>query len=85
MYVQDYDELFPPNFGNEMVAEIISVYLRDKEVFSVDGTFAFRYLLDGQSLADIELPANTEIGYLETPEGRVAIYVDGHVKWKPNR
>jgi hypothetical protein len=85
MYTQDYDELFPPNFGNEMVAEIISIYLRDKEVFSIDGTFAFRYLLDGQSLADIELPVNTEIGYLETPEGRVVIYVDGHVKWKPNR
>jgi len=84
MYLQDYDEILPPSFGNERVAEIISVYLPDKEVFSIDGTFAFRYLMDGQSLADIELPANTEIGYLETPEGRVVIYVDGHVQWKPN-
>ncbi len=85
MYVQDYDENFPPNFGNEGVAEVLSPYLRNRGVFEVDGAFAFHYLMNGQSLANIDAPANTEVGYLLLPNGRVVIYADGHVKWKPNR
>lgn len=84
-YALDYDELFPPNYGDEAVAEIISLYLRDKQVLSIDGVFAFRYLLDGVHLADIESPVDTLMGYLETPDGRVEIFVDGHVKFKRKR
>ncbi|MCX7924776.1 MAG: hypothetical protein N2554_03075, partial [Fimbriimonadales bacterium] len=85
MYVQDYDELFPPNFGNEGVAEVLLPYLREREVFEVDGAFAFHYRMNGQSLANIENPAETEVGYLQLSNGRVVIYADGHVKWRPNR
>ncbi len=85
MYIQDYDEIFPPNFGNEGVAEAILPYLRDGGVFEVDGAFAFHYLMNGQSLANIDTPADTEVGYLQLPNGRVIIYADGHVKWRPHR
>ncbi|MEN3001591.1 MAG: hypothetical protein ABDI19_07080 [Armatimonadota bacterium] len=85
MYAQDYEETFPPNFGDEGVAQVILPYLRSQEVFKVDGTFAFRYLMDGQNLADIQNLLETEIGYLQLPEGRIVLYADGHVKWKPNR
>lgn len=85
MYANDYDELFPPNYGDEHVAHIISIFLRDKSVFEVNGSFAFRYLLDGQSLATIEAPWETTVGYLELPNGRAVIYADGHVRLEPKR
>ncbi|MDM7461210.1 MAG: hypothetical protein P3X24_006115 [bacterium] len=85
MYVQDYDEFFPPNTGDIQVAEVLYPYLRNREVFTVDGVFAFRYLMDGQNLANIERPAETVVGYLQLPDGRVVIYGDGHVKWQSNR
>jgi hypothetical protein len=85
MYVQDYDEMFPPNFGDEGVAQVLLPYLKDMGIFEVNGAFAFRYRMDGQSLANIESPATTEVGYLELPNGRVVIYTDGHAKWQPYR
>jgi len=85
MYVQDYDEMFPPNFGDEGVAQVLLPYLKDMGIFEVNGAFAFRYRMDGQSLANIESPATTEVGYLELPNGRMVIYADGHVKWQPRR
>lgn len=85
MYVQDYDERFPPALGDREVAEIIMPYVKNPDVFLVEGAFAFRYLLAGQSLVDIEDPVRTEVGYLELPDGRMVIYADGHVKWQPYR
>jgi hypothetical protein len=85
MYVTDYDEMFPPNFGDEGVSQVLLPYLKNPSVFEVDGAFAFRYRMDGQSLADIESPVTTEVGYLELPNGRMVIYADGHVKWIPYR
>jgi hypothetical protein len=85
MYVQDYDERFPPNFGDEGVAQVLLPYLKDMGIFEVNSAFAFRYRMDGQSLANIESPATTEVGYLELPNGRVVIYADGHVKWQPRQ
>lgn len=82
MYVQDYDEFFPPNWGDMEVARIISPYTHSSEVFEVDGAFAFRYLMDGQKLSEIQSPVETVVGYLQLPNGRVLIYADGHVKWK---
>ncbi|MCS7209899.1 MAG: hypothetical protein NZ874_10055 [Fimbriimonadales bacterium] len=85
MYAADYEETFPINLGDEGVATVLMPYLRQPAVFEVDGAFAFRYLLNGQNLADIQNPATVEIGYLELPEGRVVIYADGQVKWRPNQ
>jgi hypothetical protein len=85
MYVVDYEEVFPPNFGDEGVSQVLLPYLKDMGIFEVNGAFAFRYRMDGQSLANIESPATTEVGYLELPNGRMVIYADGHVKWQPRR
>ncbi|MCS7300487.1 MAG: hypothetical protein NZ556_02900 [Fimbriimonadales bacterium] len=85
MYAQDYDETFPPRFDNEYVAFVLSPYLRDENAFKVNGSFAFRYLLDGHNLANLSSHADTEVGYLELPDGRAVIYADGHVKWQPKQ
>lgn len=85
MYVQDYDETFPHDLGNQGVAEILSPYLKDSSAFEVDGAFAFHYLMNGQKLTDLSNPVETVVGYLQLPDGRVVIYADGHVKWRPNR
>ncbi|MCX7925651.1 MAG: hypothetical protein N2554_07570 [Fimbriimonadales bacterium] len=85
MYAMDYEETFPPNFGNEGVADVLQPYLRNRGLFEVDGAFAFHYRMNGQSLANIVTPAETEVGYLQLSNGRVVIYADGHVKWRPNR
>ncbi|MGQ9656276.1 MAG: hypothetical protein ACUVV1_00040 [Fimbriimonadales bacterium] len=85
MYVEDYDEMFPPNFGDEGVAEVLMLYVKERSVFEVDGVFAFRYLLDGQSLGSLDSPTSTAVGYLEVSGGRIVIFADGHVKWVPNR
>ncbi|GIV05075.1 MAG: hypothetical protein KatS3mg016_0650 [Fimbriimonadales bacterium] len=82
MYVQDYDECFPPNWGNTEVAHVILPYVKSNEVFEVDGVFAFHYLMDGQTLSQIQSPGETVVGYLQLPNGRVVIHADGHVKWK---
>jgi hypothetical protein len=85
MYVQDYDERFPPNFGDEGVAQVLLPYLKDMGIFEVNGAFAFRYRMDGQWMGDIQDVVSTEAGYLELPNGRVVIYADGHAKWQPYR
>jgi hypothetical protein len=85
MYVQDYDEMFPPNFGDEGVSLVLLPYLKNPSVFEVDGAFAFRYQMDGQWLGNIENLIETVAGYLELPNGRMVIYADGHVKWQPRR
>jgi hypothetical protein len=85
MYVQDYDERFPPNFGDEGVAQVLLPYLKDMGIFEVNSAFAFRYRMDGQWMGDIQDVVSTEAGYLELPNGRVVIYADGHVKWQPYR
>jgi hypothetical protein len=40
------------------------------------------YTFGGGSLASIDAPAETIIGYVTGPGGRAAIYADGHVKWQ---
>jgi hypothetical protein len=85
MYVQDYDERFPPNFGDEGVAQVLLPYLKDMGIFEVNSAFAFRYRMDGQWIGDIQDVVSTEAGYLELPNGRVVIYADGHVKWQPRQ
>jgi len=85
MYAIDYDEMFPPNFGDESVAQLLMPYLQDINVFEVNGAFAFRYQMDGQWIGNISNLVETVVGYLELPNGRVVIYADGHVKWQPYR
>ncbi len=81
MYCQDYDELFPPNNN---ITELLLPYLKDENAFldAFTGQPIFTYLLDGQSLASIELPAETPLGILDwgDPNWVVVLYVDGHSK-----
>ncbi len=77
MYTQDYDEIYPPLAG---VQDSVSPYVRNPALMG-----ELRYALNGESLVDIAAPADREIGYVDGPGGRVAMYADGHVKWQPNR
>jgi hypothetical protein len=83
MYCQDYDELFPPNNN---ITELLLPYLKDKDVFldAFTGQPIFTYLLDGQSLASIESPAETRLGILDygDPNWVVVLYADGHTELK---
>ncbi|MCS7208587.1 MAG: hypothetical protein NZ874_03355, partial [Fimbriimonadales bacterium] len=85
MYVQDYDMCFPPAYGDEQVALVLLPYLKDPKLFEVDGAFAFRYLLNGESIAQMDSQVDTVVGYLQLPDGRMVIYADGHVKWEPQQ
>ncbi len=79
MYVQDYDETFPPNSVD--VQALLMPYLRNEMVFSFPGT-NFVYLLNTNSMASIDRPAETMVGFIQAPGGRAVIWVDGHVTWE---
>ena len=84
MYVQDYDEIFPP--ADQDFASLLTPYTRDASIFQNPETgVSFVYLLDTTPLSQIENPAATLVGYFEAPGGRVVVYADGHVKWVPDR
>lgn len=78
MYVQDYDETFPPNVD---VQSALLPYLKDDRFFNLPGTNFF-YLMNMESLASIEKPTETMVGYIQTPYGRAVIWADGHVTWQ---
>ena len=44
----------------------------------------FNYTFKGGDLANVEDPANTELGFVVGPGGRAVVYVDGHAKWVAN-
>jgi len=81
MYCQDYDELFPPN---DNITNLLMPYIKNPEVFQdlFTGQMIFTYLLDGQSLGNIENIVETPLGRLDwgDPEVIVVLYADGHVK-----
>jgi hypothetical protein len=77
MYAQDYDETFPTPDG---INGKLSPYLKNDSL--LDG---LSYTYGGGSLANVEKPAETELGYVTGPGGRAVIYADGHVKWRPDR
>jgi len=81
MYVQDYDETFPPSASD--IPFILMPYLKNEEVFRLPGT-QFFYLMNMNSLSSIDRPAETMVGYLQTPYGRAIIWADGHVSWQDN-
>jgi hypothetical protein len=76
MYAADYDDMLP---GAGDITDQVLPYVKNREI--LDGFF---YTFGGGSMADIENPAQTEIGYRTGPNGRAVVYADGHVKWIPN-
>jgi len=81
MYVQDYDETFPPNTGD--IQAVLMPYIKNQEIFNLPGTNFF-YLMNANPLPSIERPAETMVGYFQTPYGRAIIWADGHVTWQDN-
>lgn len=79
MYVQDYDERFPP--GNMDIQSVLMPYVKNEMIFNFPGT-NFVYLMDGQTLQSIDRPAETMVGYIQAPGGRAVIWADGHVTWQ---
>lgn len=74
MYINDNNDNYP---GAGNVDSLISAYLKDNSLLN-----GFTYTFAGGNAANIESPAETAIGYVDTPTGRAMIYSDGHVKWK---
>ena len=77
MYLQDYDEIFPPSDDN--FVEIVNLYLLNREVLE-----GLTYSRPGNGLADIDKPAETIMGTVSGPGGQVVVYADGHAKWIPD-
>ena len=84
MYLQDYDETFPPGDGS--VNDAIYPYLKNRDLFNnpATGQAGFSFSLGGEALSSIQNPAETIMGYLTGPGGRAVMYADGHVKWEQN-
>jgi hypothetical protein len=82
MYCQDYDENFPP--PGEGVRDVILPYIKNADAFNNPGTgqLGLELVYQQMGLAGYQTPATTVLGYLNGPNGRAAIYVDGHVKWE---
>lgn len=83
MYAMDYDEIFPHDTAG--VPTSVQLYLKNDKVFQnpTTGKNGFTYLLaSGQSLAKIDKPAETRLGYIQGPGGRAIIFTDGHVVWE---
>ena len=88
-FTQDADETWPPA---EDIDETILPYVKDRSVYAVSGSH-WTYLAPTKrdaagkivpmSLADMDEPAQTEIGTLDVPCARVVLYADGHVKSFP--
>jgi hypothetical protein len=82
MYVQDYDQTFPP--AGSAVVDQLRPYVKNREVFNSPGqdTPGFVYLYSGNTLGNVKEPASTIVGFLPGPGGRAMIYADGHVRWQ---
>ena len=76
---QDYDEKFPPPEG---IVQTLMPYTKSTDIFAVDG-HSFVYEQPGPTLASLDSPATTEMGYMDLPCARVVLYSDGHVKSFP--
>jgi hypothetical protein len=82
MYVQDYDDMYPP--AGDTVVNRVTPYVKNIEVFQAPGETVpgFVYMLDAVNERSFKDPSTTLLGYLPGPGGRAVIYVDGHVEWK---
>ena len=82
MYAQDYDENFPP--PGEGVRDMVLPYLKNRDAFNNpdSGKFGLSLSYKQIGLAGYEFPSKSILGYLNGPNGRAVIHVDGHVIWE---
>lgn len=76
-YTQDNDEHYPSADGFE---DKIYPYLKTREVFQFGASHFAYHPPPDLSLASLEAPAETVIGTMDLPCGRIALFADGHVK-----
>ena len=76
LYANDCDDNYPSQGDYDKIAP----YLKNNAIMD-----AFSYTFHGGSVAGIEKPADTELGYVAGPGGRAVAYADGHVVWVPDR
>jgi hypothetical protein len=82
-YAQDYDENFPKP-GSGLVKKL-QPYLKSDSVFKnpATGEPGFVYTYTGATaMAEIDLVAETQLGYITGPGGKAVIWADGHVTWQ---
>jgi hypothetical protein len=86
MYVQDYDEKFPPMKSGSAAKKAIMPYIKNEDVFVHPASkkpYLPNPLVSGMSLSKMEAPADLIIFY--EPEAasdgtRGAVFADGHAK-----
>jgi hypothetical protein len=71
LYAADHNETLP---SSEEIQSALDPYLKQSGM--LDG---FNYTLGGGQLSTIQNPAETELGWIMGPAGRVVLYMDGHV------
>ena len=76
MYAADNDDTFP-SIRDKWI-DMLGPYLQSNSV--LDG---FVYSYPGGPIADIHDPAGTQLGYVDSADGRAVVYADGHVQWSP--
>ena len=76
-YTQDADEVYPPAAG---WAKAIMPYVRTNDLFAVDGHAVVYEEPAGHTMASVDEPASTEMGYIDLPCAHVVLFCDGHVK-----
>lgn len=76
MYAGDNDD----NLPTDNWQDAIRPYLKNDPLME-----GFVFTLKGGNAGNIELPAETELGYMAIDGGRMVAFVDGHVEWKPDK
>lgn len=85
MYVQDYNETFPPMTSFAEIKKLLMPYVKDESIFYMPGTktpYAFNPLLNKHRFLTIPMPAKLVLFYEPHPrsDGSVAaVFADGHV------
>lgn len=77
MYASDMDDVLPPT---DRLQDIMP-YLKDQSILN-----GFVYDYSGErNMSKVENPGETVIGYMPGNGGRAVVYIDGHVKWVPDK
>jgi len=76
MYAADYDNALPGQRAN--LAALLGPYLQDASALN-----GFVYTFAGGSLQALINPSATQLGYVDSADGRAVVYSDGHVTWVP--
>jgi hypothetical protein len=89
MYVQDYDEIYPPLRDAKQTKELVMPYIKNEQVFLDPATkqpYGMNLDLSYRAQAEIERPAETVVLFETSPgpDGmRAVAFGDGHVKRIP--